>query len=254
MKNEEFISLLNKINQLFKGIYNSGDKFQNIWNVQDGRFIMHHETQLPSFVEITLDSSELVTAKGVKNAKGLLYDEFLSFFDGNISLNSIAYFNYLKTLDKKAIGSISIKDNLLYVDEDCISDPYVADKLVFDKKDEYLVASFDLGSDNINKIVELANKPFNLIFNITEDKVQIDEDVNREEVDYLNVKTSLKFLPYLEKCTAESGCNVYIDVYQTDDDNLYDIVFRVSSYSINKKGETKTDPISIRYGIRILEL
>lgn len=253
MKCSDFISRLNEINQIFKGIYNSLDKFQNTWNVQDGRFIMHHENQFPSFIELKYDTSMMYNAKGIRTTKGLMYDEFITNITSvDISINSIQFFDYLKGITKTDIEIIEMETNKILIEGEDITVPFTKDKILFNNTTN-LISRFVLDDESVNKIMELKNVPFEMVFDFDNEKVGINLDTSELE-SFLNVKTSSKFLPYLVECCDTKGCNVEIEVHSTDVDYMYDIVFNVEQYKINAKGVKTKNPIEVKYGIRILEL
>lgn len=253
MKCSDFISRLNEVNQIFKGVYNSQDKFQNVWNVQDTRFIMHHEYQFPSFVEVKFDTSMMVNAKGVRTAKGIMYDEFLEMMgETETSINSIEFFNTLKNINKADVEDIVVTGDSISFDETRVTIPYTPDKVLFDNTNN-IIARFNLDDNTINKIVELKNNPFELVFDFDKEVVGVNLDTSELE-SYLNVKTALKFMPYLCECNGSKGCRVEVEIHQTGTEYMYDVVFNVEQYKINAKGVETKQPIEVRYGVRILEL
>ena len=251
--NKEFIGLLNKVNQIFKTVYNSKDKFQNVWNCQNGKLIMHDLTQFPSYMEVTIDPELLLNAKGLPTAKSKAYTEFVEFLSTkNISIDSVQFFNYLKDIDKNDITDITLEDSELRFNNQLITIPYIEDNIGLSMHDSLsLLGSFE--SDDIAKtIVELKNTPFMLVLNFETEEIGIDTPIT-EDLSFLGIKIANKFLPYLVE-GDDKKCKVNIDVYSTEEDAMYDVMFTVRQYKINKKLEVKEEPISIKYAIRVLEI
>src|SRR5699024_5134998 len=111
---------------------------------------------------------------------------------------------------------------------------FAKDKVFFDDEDK-IIARFTLDKESINEIIKLKNTPFEMVFDFDEEIVGINLDTSTME-SYLNLKTALKFMPYLCECNDSKGCKVDIEVHETGTDYMYDIVFNVQQYKINAKG------------------
>ena len=63
-----------------------------------------------------------------------------------------------------------------------------------------------------------------------------------------------KFIPYMKECDSSKESEVLIDVLETECDYIYDVMFTISNFTINKKGEKAKKPCFVKFVIRVLEL
>ena len=244
------LSVLSSVNQIFKTVYNSGDKFENIWNIENGRMVMYGGGQFPSFLELYINTDDLVTAKGDLTVQGKKYDLFVKDLANlELSINSIEFFNKMKDISIK--NEVIINSNKLYVNDTLLSLTEFNKSKIIDLDSNKLLKTFNFSNEVINNIVDSGKVPFNLILDFDNEKVLFNENYPEN---YLSVKLSHKFMPYVIKVVEDKGCNIKCNVYETNDDYMYDLEFLVEQYKIGKDKKIKKVPINIRFVIRILEL
>lgn len=253
MNVKEVVGLMYNINQIFKQVFNSNEAFSNKWCIQDGRMVLNHPDQLPSLVEIIVDPDTLLNAKGLDTAKSQAYREFNEIIKNkNLTIDSVGFFNLFKTIKKSEVTSIlidknlEIEGNILNIKFDKVKCP------LLNKDKNSLIGSFILDKDTINTINSLdSGEVFNLVLDFDNNKVYNGSSEGLES--FIDVKLTNKFMPYIDSITNNKGCEVKLDIYESLDDYIYDIIFTVKRYKINAKGQQKFIPIYIKYGFRILE-
>ena len=104
----------------------------------------------------------------------------------------------------------------------------------------------------INKCIEMKTTPFRICLNF--DTGNVDFNIKEKPESYLEFNINTKFMPFIEECNNSKESDVTIEVLSTECDYIYDVVFKVVNYTINKKGERVKNPIITKYGIRVLEL
>lgn len=220
-----FIKYTEKINQILKNVYNSEDGFQNIWCCKNGLISMYHQKQFPSYMEVYLDSSSLVTAKGKKSKIGEELDEFIKEIASvQFSINSIKYYDFLKE-NKKNIEEIFISPTeIKFVAKD---QQYVE---IFQTQKEITTGEFietlNASNEVITDIINKGNEPFNMILNLDTQEVEINSNIKEIE-SFLAVKINKKFLPYLKVPTDKDPVSFSADIFETEVENMYDIGFNI---------------------------
>lgn len=249
-----FIKYTNLVNNIFKNIYNSEDKFQNVWYCREGKFFMYHENQFPSYIEISLDYNKIKkTSKGKLTKQAIALKEYIEFFKENkinFRLNSIELYECLK--NKKLITDIKYENNNIIIeksDGNNLISNFDAFPKEYDFNPKNKLAEFDIEDNLVEKILDKGNNPFFFIWNfndIIEDTVNIDDNINYQ-LGFLRVKLNKKFIPYL--CRKKINDEEYkyselsLELYATDLDGIYDLVF-ISSF----------DELTVTSVIRVLDL
>ena len=254
MEDSKVINKLYSLNQMFKKVYNSKKSFQNIWMSKNGRLFMYEEDQFPSFVEIYYETDEMVSKKGDKTSRGKEFDEFINLITtNNFKLNSVKLFNYFKE-NSKSDATIEIKDNQIIINNEVISEIYDPNEKTKEKlfDDREVVGEFKMTNECINKCIEMKTTPFRICLNF--DTGNVDFNIKEKPESYLEFNINTKFMPFIEECNNSKESDVTIEVLSTECDYIYDVVFKVVNYTINKKGERVKNPIITKYGIRVLEL
>ena len=229
---KNFISNIEKINKIFKNIYNSEDKFSNMWNCKNGKLYMYHEKQFPSYVEIEIDSSSLVTAKGTKTKAGLVLDEFLdTLSETHFSIDSLKLFSFLKDYKKDVEKVLIEEDEIRFIAKDKIYvEPYKEMREI-SLLDDNFIQAFECSQDIIDNIIDFNNTPFNLTLDMDNTEIKLNDDVTKLE-SFISVKLNKKFLPYLKKSKEKEITSLNVELYSTNIEYMYDIKFTVSIKNI----------------------
>ena len=248
-----FIKYTNLVNSIFKNVYNSIEKFQNVWYCKEGKFFMYHEDQFPSYVEIKLDYNDIKkTSKGALTKQALLLKDYLELLKNkkiNFRINSVEFYECLK--EKKLINDIKLENNNIIISK--------TNNLNFESKfdafpNEYsfdvkrLLWEIDANDDLVEQILNKGNDPFFLVWNFNDnipDSINIESKIEYQ-LGYLKVKLNKKFIPYLCKKKKDDNYlynKLSLELYETDLDGIYDLVFK-----------SKFDIATVTSVIRVLDI
>lgn len=218
-----FVKYINKINSIFKTVYNSKHKYENIWSFKNNKFVMYEKDQFPSYVEILLDYDSLPkTKKGAYSKKALEIIEFLNEIKNySFSINSISLFELFK--NKKDIIEIVIEDKD-YIEFICNNNISIKYNYNLNKEivlnEEMIMDRSSVEPEIVQKILDFENNPFNYIINFVDDKTitTINEKLSDS---YLEVKINKKFIPFLKNTDYSLETEIYMGPYE----NIYDLAF-----------------------------
>ena len=235
-----FIKYINEFNSIMKNVYNSKDKFDNIWYYKCGKAFMYEENQFPSYVESYMSYDSIPKMKSGKLAKKAIeIQTFLKEIE-ELSFKIISKELYEFFKGKKDIISIEIKDKD-YIEFKknnglSIKFEYGTPPKEYEFDENKLLRTIKCEEKIVMDILDKGNDPFQLIWNfndITEDTVNIEDNID-EQLGHVRIKLNKKFIPYLCKKKKKEDYiynSLSLECYETHLEGIYDLAF-ISDYDI----------------------